>query len=259
MPPDRARATLAAVASSAGVSIATASKVLNGRSDVSPTTRAHVQEVLRRHDYVGSRPQRRDRAAVELVLSGTLNGYSLEIIQGVLDASRSAGVEVVLSWHTERTRGPDAGRETDWVSDLIANNRKLAIGVTSGLDAADVAAISRARLPLVVIDPLNVSQEAVTSVGSTNFAGGLAATQHLLDLGHRHIGYLGGPATAACNQARMHGFRGAMEAAGAAVPDAYIRLRDFLYDDGLVGGAALLDLPRPPTAIFAAATKWRSV
>jgi LacI family transcriptional regulator len=91
----------------------------------------------------------------------------------------------------------------------------------------------------------------VTSVGSTNFAGGLLATQHLLDLGHRQIAYLGGPAAAACNQARMHGYRGAMEAEGAPVPDEYVRTGRFSYEHGIAGGAALLDLPQPPTAVFA--------
>ena len=88
----------------------------------------------------------------------------------------------------------------------------------------------------------------MTSVGSTNFAGGLLATQHLLDLGHRRIAYLGGPAAAACNQARMHGYRGAMEAGGAPVPDGdgAVQLRA-----RIAGGAALLDLPAPPTAVFA--------
>ena len=135
--------------------------------------------------------------------------------------------------------------------DLTSRGRQAAIGVTSQLTSADVAALARARLPLVVIDPLNVAQPDVTSVGSTNFTGGLTATQHLLGLGHRRIAYLGGPPTAGCNQARLQGFRGAMEAAGAPVLDGYVRQHDFLYDDGLTGAAALLDLPQPPTAVFA--------
>jgi LacI family transcriptional regulator len=91
----------------------------------------------------------------------------------------------------------------------------------------------------------------VTSVGSTNFAGGLAATEHLLSLGHRRIAYLGGPAASACNQARMQGYRAAMDAAGAPVPEGYVRAGEFGYEDGFVGGAVFLDLPQPPTAVFA--------
>jgi LacI family transcriptional regulator len=123
--------------------------------------------------------------------------------------------------------------------------------VTSELAAADLTALTRARIPVVVIDPLNLPSARVTSVGSTNFAGGMAATHHLLDLGHRKIAYLGGPTAAACNQARMHGYRGAMEAEGAPVPDEYVRTGRFSYEHGVGEGAALLDLPRPPTAVFA--------
>ena len=123
--------------------------------------------------------------------------------------------------------------------------------VTSELSAADLTALTRARIPVVVIDPLNLPSARVTSVGSTNFAGGMAATHHLLDLGHRKIAYLGGPTAAACNQARMHGYRGAMEAEGAPVPDEYVRTGRFSYEHGVAGGAALLDLPEPPTAVFA--------
>jgi LacI family transcriptional regulator len=74
----------------------------------------------------------------------------------------------------------------------------------------------------------------------------------LLDLGHRRIAYIGGTASAACNQARLQGFRGAMEAAGASIPKRYERNGEFRYEDGLAEGAALLDLPVPPTGIFSA-------
>jgi LacI family transcriptional regulator len=49
----------------------------------------------------------------------------------------------------------------------------------------------------------------------------------------------------------MHGYRGAMEAAGAPVPDGYARTGRFSYEHGFAGGHALLDLPQPPTAVFA--------
>ncbi|MBE1586455.1 DNA-binding LacI/PurR family transcriptional regulator [Nonomuraea angiospora] len=117
---------------------------------------------------------------------------------------------------------------------------------------AQLAALSRARLPVVVVDPLNLPDTPVTSVGATNFAGGLSATRHLLDLGHRRIAYLDDIADAACDQARMHGYRAAMEAAGVPVPAGYVRTSGFRYPDGGTGGAALLDLRLPPTAIFAA-------
>ena len=244
------RATLANVAASAGVSVATVSKVLNGRNDVAPATRALVQDLLHAHDYVARRAKPALSPAIELFFHGQLNAYHTEVLQGVVEAGAEAGVVVVVSM---RPRGQRSGanRPAAWARELASAGRQAAILVTSELADADLTALTRARMPVVVIDPLNLPSARVTSVGSTNFAGGVAATQHLLDLGHRQIAYLGGPAAAACDQARMHGYRGAMEAVGAPVPDGYVRTGRFSYEHGIAGGAALLDLPEPPTAVFA--------
>jgi LacI family transcriptional regulator len=248
------RATLATVAASAGVSIATVSKVVNGRTDVGPATRARIETLLRQHDYVGRRGDGAGRAvarpSVELVFESKLNAYSVEIIQGILETGEEIEAVVSISLRQRRRRsGPD--RPGIWARELAAAGRRAVIAVVNDLTAADLAALSRVQLPLVVIDPLNMPKTEVTSVGSTNFAGGLAATQHLLSLGHRRVAYVGGPPTAACNQARMHGYRAAMEAEGMPVLDGYVRSGHFVYQDGLVGGAALLDHPEQPTAVFA--------
>jgi LacI family transcriptional regulator len=255
VPPKDGRATLATVAASAGVSVATVSKVVNGRADVGPATRSLVESLLRQHDYIGRRPPPARvtpaTARIELLFTGDLNGYSVEIMQGILEAAAETDVAVAVS---VRARGePRSGmdRFSAWARELTAAGREAVIAVTDDLTPSNLRALSRAHLPLVVIDPLELPHSRVTSVGSTNFAGGLAATQHLLSLGHRRIAYIGGPATAACNQARMHGYRAAMEAAGAPVREEHLRTGQFRYRDGVVGGAALLDLPQPPTAVFA--------
>ncbi|WP_232374913.1 LacI family DNA-binding transcriptional regulator [Mycolicibacterium mengxianglii] len=250
------RATLATVAASAGVSVATVSKVLNGRTDVAPATRSRVKNLLAQHDYVARRaepPTAGDRAeppTVELLFHKDFNAYGIEVVQGLLDAGDAAGVAVVVSRRPDDQR--DTGGAAQWVADLAAAGRRAVISVVDQLPEADIEALHRFGLPLVVIDPLNQPSARITSVGSTNFSGGLAATQHLLALSHRRIAYVGGPMTAACNQARLHGYRAAMEEAGAQVDDAYVRTGDFLYDDGLREGLALLDLAEPPTAVFAA-------
>jgi len=252
--PRNGRATLATVAASAGVSVATVSKVLNGRHDVAPATRALVQDLLQRHDYIGRRatapgPRARTRPTVELVFDGELNAYATEVVQGVLDAGSEAGVAVSVA--TRGRRSSVADHPVAWARDLASAGRHAVIAVVGALTARHVGALSRVRLPLVVIDPIDLPVARVTSVGSTNFAGGLAATQHLLGLGHRRIAYVGGHVTATCNQARLHGFRAAMEAAGAGVPDEFVSTGHFLYQDGIDSGAALLDRADPPTAVFA--------
>jgi LacI family transcriptional regulator len=245
------RATLATVAASAGVSVATVSKVLNGRSDVAPATRALVQDLLNEHDYVARRPEPSRMLTVELLFCEELNAYSVEVFEGILTTARELGAAVAVSLRPHGEASPAVIRSGAWVRGLVAAGRQAVITVTSELPASDLTALARARIPIVVIDPFDLPQAQVTSVGSTNFLGGLAATQHLLELGHRRIAYLGGPAAAMCNQARLQGYRAAMEATALPVPDGYVRYGTFHHRDGVREGADLLDLPEPPTAVFA--------
>ena len=249
------RATLASVAASAGVSVSTVSKVLNGRTDVGPQTRAKVEALLAQLEYVGRRTDAGSRSnqqqIVELVFHGRLVAYALEVLQGVLDTAEELGVAVVVS---QRPRRPGTGRDSPaaWVRRLVAARRTAVVDVVDDVFAGDLAALARARLPLVVIDPLSLPRSQMTSVGATNFAGGVAATQHLLSLGHRRIAYLGGVDGSSVDQARMHGYLAAMGAERAEVCEGYVRSGNFLYQDGLVEGQALLDLPERPTAVFVA-------
>ena len=247
------RTTLAVVASRAGVSVATVSKVVNDRSDVSDATRTRVRHLLDEHGYLPRTSHRRPAgttAALELAFEGDLHAYTAEVLQGVLDAAAESGVPVVVTCRPIGA-GPTDAAARGWARALTASGRRALIAVTSVLSAAQLTALSREGISLVVIDPLEMPNVDVTSVGSTNFSGGVSAVQHLLELGHRRIAYLGGHSQAACNQARMHGYRAAMERAGVAVPDGFVRSSHFIYSDGLEGGLELLDLPTPPTAIFA--------
>ncbi|GAA4361181.1 LacI family DNA-binding transcriptional regulator [Angustibacter luteus] len=248
MPSGSARTTLATVAASAGVSVATVSKVINGRTDVSPTTRARVQALLRQHDYVSRRVPAGGTPSIALLFQNDLNAYMTEIMNGALDAAADLTVSVVVS---VLSLAKGTSEPTDWAKDVIAAGRKAVVAVTTELTASDVGALSRARLPLVVVNPLTTPHARLTSVGSTDFSGGIAATNHLLALGHRKIGYIGGAPLAPCNQARMAGFRSAMHAAGAPVIEEYLRSEQEAYDDGVASGAELMDLRDRPTALLA--------
>jgi LacI family transcriptional regulator len=257
VPSAQAPTTLASVAVSAGVSIATVSKVLNGRADVAPETRARVQTLLREHEYVGRRAEsagrmRAEQQTVELVFHGRLTSYSMVILQGVLEAATEPGVAVVVSVRPRQRATAADVRPAAWVRQLAKAGRRAVIDVVDDVRQGDLAALSRAHLPLVVIDPLNLPTRHVTSVGATNFAGGVAATEHLLSLGHRRIAYMGVDATFAYNQARMHGYRAALEAAGVDIPPEYVRSASSQFQAGVTGGTDLLNLPHRPTAIVAA-------
>jgi LacI family transcriptional regulator len=249
----RKRPTLGMVATDSGVSLPTVSKVLNGRADVAPDTRARVEAALRRHNYV-PQPSRRTGSAhrtIDLVFDDFISPYSTEILHGVTDAGAELGINVVVGRFPTAITGPLAPEDA-WARRLIESDRKGLIVVTSELTPAQLAAFDRVGLALVVIDPVNLPRADVVSVGATNWSGGLAATRHLTELGHRRIAFIGGPVAASCSQARLHGYRAALADLGIAADPALIRHGCFDFDSGLKHGASLLDEHDPPTALFAA-------
>jgi LacI family transcriptional regulator len=245
---------LATVAALAGVSTPTVSKVLNGRDDVAESTRLRVQEALNQVGY-RSPVQRRIRAAgpemVDLVIGVHDGTYSMEVLRGILDYAASVNVDVVVSSHTPNKLGrvdPD-----EWALRMHEAGRAGVILVTSEVTSAQVSAFSRRGIAALVIDPLNSPPSGgFASVGATNWAGGKAATEHLLGLGHERVAFMGGPSTAECSVARLHGYLAALMGYGRPSRAEYITDGAFTRESGAESARRLLDLPEPPTAIFAA-------
>src|SRR5690349_1101530 len=90
-------ATLAEIAREAGVSAPTVSKVLNGRADVAPSTRARVEELLRVHGYRRRRAESTRSPLIDLVFHELESAWAMEVIRGVENVARDAGLSVVLS------------------------------------------------------------------------------------------------------------------------------------------------------------------
>jgi LacI family transcriptional regulator len=234
------RPTLADIAAAAGVSLPTVSKVLNGKHDVAATTRAHVQQLLEEHNYVPLTRRPPDEVLVDVVFTALDSPWAVEILRGITES----GLEVVVS-----TESRSSGN--DWVQSLISGGRQGAIVVTSRLTATDQRRLGRSKLPVVVIDPVDMPGQDVPSVGATNWAGGLAATEHLVELGHRRIAVIGGPEDYLCSRARIDGYRAALDRAGIPIDPTLVRHGTFHHEGGYDQGRALLELPEPPTAIFA--------
>ena len=241
------RTTLAAIAAEAGVSLTTVSKVVNGRPDVAPTTRARIEKLLDQHSHShgGLRRYRRS-GLIDLVFNGLDGLWAAEIFRGVeeWEAIHSTGVAVSSVRH-------GSARPASWTGTLAARDTDGVILVTSELPGAQLGQLRSAGIPLVVIDLANPPPPDLPSVGATNWAGGLTATQHLLSLGHRRIGAIAGPGDYLCSRARVDGYRSALERAGIRFDHALVRHGDFRHEGGFARGGELLDLADRPTAIFA--------
>jgi DNA-binding LacI/PurR family transcriptional regulator len=146
------------------------------------------------------------------------------------------------------------GRQTPgrgWLEGVLSRRPAGVIPVFSDLSAQQRAQLATIGIPLVVLDPNGVPNDEIPSVGSTNWIGGLSATRHLLELGHRRIAVITGPRWALSSRARLDGYRAALDAAGVPVDPALIREGAFEIADGMSHAAELLRLADPPTAIFA--------
>ncbi|MFB6552782.1 LacI family DNA-binding transcriptional regulator [Streptomyces sp. NPDC056405] len=250
-PEDTGRVTLSTIASAAGVSVSTVSKVLNGRSDVSTDTKDRVESVMDRLGYQ-RRPARRRGAVIDLVLNELDSLWSIEIIRGVDEVLHAAGASVVLS--AVHGRSSDT---REWIDQMAARRSNGAILVVSDLTPQQRRRLTAMDVPFVLVDPVGSVDALVPTVGATNWAGAVSATEHLIELGHTRIAHLAGPRQVLCSRARADGFRATMEQAELPVPEGWTPNGEFNDDSGRREMTRLLDLAhqqgqQPPTAVFAA-------
>jgi LacI family xylobiose transport system transcriptional regulator len=245
--PDR-RVTLADIAAEASVSLATVSKVLNGRTDVARATRVRIERLLHEYGYLRRAPGTGAGIArmIELVFHELESEWAIEIIRGVERVTLEAGISLILTESGDR-HSPGAA----WIDGVL---RRRPIGVI--LVFSDLAPVEKHKLRsrgvnFVVVDPADEPEPDVASIGSANWAGGFAAAQHLIELGHRRVGMICGPEDMLCSVARVDGYRSALERAGIGFDPELLRTGDFHVAGGHRAAIELLDLEPPPTAIFA--------
>ncbi|HXW80805.1 MAG TPA: LacI family DNA-binding transcriptional regulator [Acidimicrobiales bacterium] len=238
--------TLADVAAAAGVSVPTVSKVVNSKGDVAPATRDRVERALVDAGY--TRPaSRRQRATgfIDLVFDYFCRPWATEIIAGVEEVTRSQDYRLVVT----TAHGDD--QEERWLTRLAQSGTD---GVILGL--TDLSPRHRKRLmamqvPMVIIDPVGQPDPKIPSIGASNWAGALQATDHLVELGHSRIGAITGPPSMLCSRARLDGYRAALDRAGIELDSSLVAEGTFHFDAALAAASKMLSLGEPPSAIFA--------
>jgi LacI family transcriptional regulator len=244
------RAAMRDIASLSGVSIATVSRVLNGRPDVSQATRDLVLQHVRSVGYVTNRSARAlaggRTGLIGLVVPFAQNDYFSAIIEGACEALYQRDARLVLC-PTHHLKD----REISMVDTLMH-------GATDGtlivLPMESIAELRRLRSlgsPFVVIDPSMPLDDDFPIVAPTNWAGARVATEHLIALGHQRIGMITGHNGWCASVDRLAGYHSALLTAGLPIAPEYVREGDFQTDSGYRAAHELLALPCPPTAIFA--------
>jgi LacI family transcriptional regulator len=242
----RGQVTIAQIAGGAGVSASTVSKVLNGNTDVSEATRQRVRALLIERQYV---PRTANRSLapplIDLVFTELESPWAMEIVRGAVAAAADNGLRVAL------TSLSDGADRRSWLDQIMARGSRGVILLLASYGQREKAELRARGLPFAVVDPRGEPDPSVATVGATNWSGGLTATRHLIELGHRRIGMISGPSDLLCSRARMDGYRSAMEAADLPLDPDLMQWGDFHVDGGFKEAVAMLSLPEPPSAIFA--------
>jgi LacI family transcriptional regulator len=240
------RVKMADVARTAGVSVATVSKVVNGRYGVAQATVDRVQQVIDQLGYEASlvaQSLRSHRTNVLGILVAEFEPFSTELLKG---ASRAvADTDYELLAYSGGARGAHVGWERRSLSRLSGTLIDGAVIVTP------TVLETMPGMHVVAVDP-HTGPSGLPTIDSDNFAGAVAATNYLLGLGHRRIGFLGGRQDLESARLREAGFRKAMSDAGATVDETLVRIGGYRPETAEAPASELLRHTDPPTAVFAA-------
>jgi DNA-binding LacI/PurR family transcriptional regulator len=242
---------MADVAARAGVSHQTVSRVINGHHSVAPLTRERVQRAIAE---LGYRPNLAARALVTGstrtigLVTVKINQYGpAQTMLGLENAARAAGYSLSVSILDDATA--EAMREA--VDRFVAQSVDAVVALSTYDDAAEALASIDAPVPVVAVQV--GGDEDRPAVGVDQVTGARLATRHLLELGHRTVHHVAGPADSQEARSRMAGWRAELRAAGAPVPE--ILRGDWTPSSGHAAGrrlAARMRAGEDVTAVFLA-------
>lgn len=248
--PGKGTVTRDDVARRAGVSPATVSYVVNnGPRPVSPETRTRVLQAIKDLGYQPNaiaRSLRRQRTStLGLVLPDTNNPYFAEVARAVETAAFSQDFRVVLC-HSNY----DPEREQQYMDLLIAERAAGVIWIPSTENPAPGMRLIERRVPLVLLDR-KLEGLPTPAIVADNYQGGYLATEHLIKLGHRRIGFIARPVALTHAEERARGYAAALREHGLPVDQELIVAGGFRHDRGHAAACLLFRKASPPTAIFA--------
>lgn len=241
-------ASIQDVAKDAGVSSATVSRVLNNNPNVSPKTRERVMNAISRLNY------RRDRVArslrirksliLGLIISDIENPFFTSVVRGVEDIAYENGYSVLLCNSDESIE-----KERLYLDILFSENvAGVIISPTSETDHKGYVSMLE-KIPMVSMDR-RMSDLQLDTVVVNNKQGAHEAIIHLINLGHRRIGFIGGSSRMTTSRERKDGYIQALLESGIDIDDQLIRSTNFKLEGGYTAARDLINLDGPPTAIF---------
>jgi LacI family transcriptional regulator len=241
--------TILDVAREAGVSSGTVSRVLNEDKHVREATRERVQHAIDRLGFVANRHARilagGKSGTVGVLVPDLGTEYIGEIMRGA-DAELALGGYGIILYTTHRV----AKKEAEYVATCLQGMADGLLLVLPRNPSDFVGTLVRRKFPFVFIDHQGIGKESA-SVSAANWQGAYEATEYLIRLGHRRIGFITGWPDLKAAQDRLKGFQSALRTNHIAEDAELIIEGTFAQPDGYQGGVKFLSMKNPPTAVFA--------
>jgi len=243
--------TMQQVADLAQVATKTVSRVINDEPGVHAETRGRILKAIEQLDYrpnFNARGLAGDRSFLIGLFCDKPGDYLSNFQAGAVERCRESGFHLMVEpWDSQ---SPDIGRQ---VKVLLRTLRLDGVILLPPLSDHPVilGRLADASIPTVRIAPRNEPSSSSPSVGIDDYAAARRMTGHLLDLGHRRIGFILGRAGHAASEQRHHGFRDEMKARSVPVDPALVLPGNFAFADGLSCAEQMLRSATPPSAIFA--------
>ncbi len=242
MPDSNHRVTIKEVAARAGVSVATISRVINGKGPVRESTSRRVMETAQAMRYtphgVARSLSMRRAHTVGLLLPDLHGEFFSEVIRGIDAEARRSGYHLLVSgFHSDQ-------EEMTAVFRAVRGRVDGLIVMSPERESAVLCADLPAGLPIVLLNNLS---GAARTIAIDNYGGAVAMVKHLLGIGHRRIAFIKGPERNADACERLRGYRDAIGAAALLELDG-----DFSEEAGYRAAVDLVQLEHRPSAIFAA-------
>lgn len=245
------RANIRDVAARAGVAVKTVSRVLNGHPYVSETTRERVEEAMKALDFRPSVAARILSGAksnqVALIYDNHSPFYMFQVQRGCWDYCHDKGIRLLAQPVDVDDRAVGA-QVRGLVSETHVDGIILSSPVTDC--AAVLEVLDTLDIPFVRISP-GTNHALTSSVFMDDAQAADDMTTHIINHGHRRIGFIKGHRNHAASEDRLYGYRKALDRAGIAFEPTLVQDGEFDFDSGVRAARELLDLLAPPTAIFA--------
>lgn len=244
-------ATIRDVAKAAGCSIKTVSRVINREPYVTQETQARVQAAIRTVGYApnisAKRLAKNKSYMICILMYPGFYQLGSEMLTRIMDIGYEENYDILIQPYF-----PPHARSKRKLVNLINEQRIDGFVTTPPCDADEFVAdlLTTYKVPQVQINPFTRSDE-IPYVAGEDVQGAQAMTEHLLSLGHRRISFLAGPGNVRASADRLLGYQTALEACGVAIEAQYIRDSGWTFDGGYTQTRLLMDLPLPPSAIFA--------